>query len=243
MPSRHSLTRRRALAALGTIGAGALLGACGDDEPGAAATPVTTSTGESATVPTRTTSTELGKLFDASARCSVTPEQTEGPYYFEVDRIRSDIREDRKGTRLELALRVRDSGCEPISDAVVEIWHCDAGGVYSGFDAGEGETYLRGAQVTNADGVVRFVTVYPGWYPGRTVHIHAMVLIDNETELTTQLYFDDAASAKVHAAGPYRAHAGRAPFNDDDGIFLEETLLTLRERDDGWLGLMTIDLD
>lgn len=240
--SDHRISRRSALAALGTIGAGALLGACGDDEPGAASTPVTTEEGAATTVPTRTTSTELGELFDASASCSVTPEQTEGPYYFDVDRIRSDIREGHEGARLELALRVRDRACAPIADAVVEIWHCDAGGVYSGFDGAEGETFMRGAQVTNEDGVARFVTVYPGWYQGRTVHIHAKVLIDNATELTTQLYFDDEVSAKVFAEAPYTAHQGRSNFNDDDGIFQAATLLTLREREAGWLGLMTIDL-
>lgn len=192
------MSRRHALATLGTIGAGALLGACGDDEPGAAATLLTTDEGASATVPTRTTSTELGELFDASARCSVTPEQTEGPYYFE-----------------------------------------DGGGAGGRSDD---ETYLRGAQVTNADGVVRFVTVYPGWYEGRAVHIHAKVLVDNQTELTTQLYFDDETSARVRARAPYTGRAGEPTTNGDDGIFSEVLLLTLRERGEGWLGLMTIDL-
>ena len=90
--------------------------------------------------------------------------------------------------------------CAPIKDAVVDIWHCDAGGVYSGFEAGEGERFLRGTQVTNADGIAEFTTIYPGWYQGRTVHIHAKVHLDSQTVLTTQLFFDDAVSAQVYDA-------------------------------------------
>src|SRR3954447_13650087 len=154
--------RRRALAALGTVSLGGLLAACGGgDDPGGS---VTTTQGETATVEPKTTpSAATGRLFDASATCAVTPELTEGPFYFDVDRIRSDITEDRPGTPLRVALRVRDAeSCEPIENAVVDVWHCDALGSYSGFDAasdggsgGSRTTYLRGAQVTNSDGVVQ----------------------------------------------------------------------------------------
>ena len=73
--------------------------------------------------PKTTTSGATAALFDDAASCAVTPEETEGPYYFDADKIRSDIREDRKGTRLRLALRVRDAGsCTPIQEAVVDIW-------------------------------------------------------------------------------------------------------------------------
>ncbi len=118
----------------------------------------------------------------AGSSCEATAELTEGPYYFDADALRSDIREDREGVTLRLGIRVRSAGdCAPIKDAVVDIWHCDAGGVYSGFEAGEGERYLRGTQVTNADGVAEFTTIYPGWYRGRTVHIHAKVHLDKQT--------------------------------------------------------------
>ena len=182
------LSRRQALGALGTISLGGLLAACGDGDDGAAGRTVQTTQGTTATVePKTTTAGAAGALFDDAASCAVTPEETAGPYYFDADRIRSDIREDREGARLRLALRVRDAAsCSPIADAVVDIWHADAGGAYSGFDGARGgarrgaggmaqsETrYLRGAQVTNADGIVEFTTIYPGWYPGRTVHIHA----------------------------------------------------------------------
>ena len=162
------IDRRQALGALGTISLGGLLAACGKDSGGGSAS-VATTAGETATVEPKTTTSEAtSALFDDAAGCTLTVEQTEGPYYFDADRIRTDIREDREGTRLRLALRVRDaSSCKPIPDAVVDIWHADAGGAYSGFDGATAQTrYLRGAQVTNAAGVAEFTTIYPGWYHG-----------------------------------------------------------------------------
>jgi protocatechuate 3,4-dioxygenase beta subunit len=237
------LSRRQALSAFGTVSLGALLGACGgSDDP--SPTPVATTDGGTATVEPKTAAGDgLVAKLDASASCRQAVEQTEGPYYFDADRIRSDIREDRDGTPLRLALRVRDArGCEPIADAVVDIWHCDAGGVYSGFDAGDGERFLRGAQVTNADGIARFTTIYPGYYQGRTVHIHAKVHLDSQTVLTTQLYFDDAVSDRVFAAQPYASQGERDQRNDGDGIFDESLLLTLERSGEGYLGLMTVDV-
>jgi protocatechuate 3,4-dioxygenase beta subunit len=240
--------RRRALAALGTVSLGGLLSACGggDDDSGGS---VTTTQGETATVEPKTTpSGATGEMFESSATCTVTPELTEGPFYFDVDRIRSDITEDRQGARLRVALRVRDAeSCEPIENAVVDIWHCDALGSYSGFEQGggaEGTTYLRGAQVTNSDGVAQFKTIYPGWYPGRTVHIHAKVHLDNQTVLTTQLFTTREYDDKVFARAPYTEDPGRDTFNEDDGIFDESLVMTLSDDGDagGVLGVMTFDV-
>lgn len=173
------------------------------------------------------------------------------------------------------------SSDNPVANAAVEIWHCDAGGVYSGFEvaslkstfgrdglggehpaaplgaednnrpsppdqsglsnhdigggsvsdgsysAGEQEaqptdegTYLRGAQMTNAEGIVRFSTIYPGWYPSRTVHIHVKVHIDRDTVLTTQLFFEDSLSDQINSTvSPYNEHTGRDTKNDSDSIF------------------------
>jgi protocatechuate 3,4-dioxygenase beta subunit len=233
------LNRRRALTAFGTVSLGALLAACGEDSP-TRSTSVATTEGPEATVQPQTAAGD--DLFEGAGTCRVTSEQAEGPFYFDVDSIRSDIREDREGVPLRLALRVRDAeACAPIADAVVDIWHCDASGVYSGFDDGEGERFLRGTQVTNRDGVAEFVTVYPGWYPGRTPHIHAKVHLDRQTVLTTQVYFDDAVSERVYADAPYEP--GRDATNENDGIFDRSLVLTLREDGDGYLGALGFDVE
>jgi protocatechuate 3,4-dioxygenase beta subunit len=236
------LNRRQALAGFGSVSLGALLAACsGDDDT--ATTRVETSEGTTSTVEPKGSSTDLASRFDDAAACTRTAELTEGPFYFDVDRIRSDIREDRDGAKLRLGVRVRDAAeCEPIQNAVVDIWHCDAAGSYSGFQDADGETYLRGAQVTNADGIVEFTTIYPGWYPGRTVHIHAKVHIDKQTALTTQLCFADDFTAKVYRAEPYASDAGRDTFNQNDSLYSKELELTLSAEDGGYLGLITLDV-
>ena len=251
------IDRRQALGAFGTISLGGLLAACGGDA-GSQTTSVATTSGETATVaPKTTTSDATSARFDGGGSCTVTVEQTEGPYYFDADKVRSDIREDREGTRLRLALRVRDAECNPVPNAVVDIWHADAGGAYSGFDgssAGGGPggggggaqtstRYLRGAQVTNKDGIVEFVTIYPGWYQGRTVHIHAMVHIDNASVLTTQLYFEDELSDTVYAnSDAYNARGKRDQRNDSDGIFDVSLVVPARAEDGGYAGAMTFNL-
>ncbi len=242
--------RRQALAGAGVVTLGSVLAACGGGDETAE---VTTTDGGTATVRPKTDGrATAADLFDEAASCSLTPEETEGPYYFDVDKIRSDVREDRDGTTLRLALRVRDAtSCEPIENAVVEIWHCDALGIYSGFvaastgggGAADDETFLRGAQVTNGDGIVQFRTIYPGWYPGRTVHIHAKVHLDRTSLLTTQLYFDDAFTERIYGNAPYSQATGRDTFNSSDSIFDESLLLTLTGDGDGVTGAMTFDVE
>jgi protocatechuate 3,4-dioxygenase beta subunit len=226
------LNRRQAIAGIGTVSLAALLAACDDDEPSRS----------TATAEPRTTGEGRSGLFGDRSACTLTPEQTEGPYYFDVDSIRSDIREDREGVPLRLALRVRDADqCRPIRNAVVDIWHCDAAGSYSGFE--EEGSFLRGAQVTDADGVVEFTTIYPGWYPGRTVHIHAKVHLDRETVLTTQLYFDERTTAAVYRRAPYASDTGRDAFNETDPIFDGRLVLDLSEDGDGYLGVISFDVE
>jgi protocatechuate 3,4-dioxygenase beta subunit len=176
------IDRRQALGALGAVSLSGLLAACGSDDQETGT--VTTTEGGSSTVQKKSSTTgATAELFDESATCELTTELTEGPYYFDVDSIRSDITEDREGTKLRLALRVRDAAsCEPIENAIVDVWHCDALGICSGFESAsqggggpgptDDETYLRGAQATNSDGIVQFTTTYAGRYRGRTVHIH-----------------------------------------------------------------------
>jgi protocatechuate 3,4-dioxygenase beta subunit len=244
------LSRRETLAGAGAVGLGALISACGGDSGSTAQ--VTTTGGDTATVQPRSNG-NLAGLFDDTSACALSPEETEGPYYFDADSIRGDISEDREGIPLRLGIRVRDAACEPLRNAVVDIWHCDALGTYSGFEAASAgggfaggptdeERYLRGAQVTDADGIVEFTTIYPGWYRGRTVHIHAKVHVDASTVLTTQLYFDEEITAAVYEREPYASDSGRDTFNDSDGIFDERLLLDLSERDDGYLGLISFDV-
>jgi protocatechuate 3,4-dioxygenase beta subunit len=251
----RSFSRRRALAAFGSVSLGALLAACGDGGGGGGeSTDVSTTDGGTTTVEPKTKSgSATSALFDDSSSCTLTLQETEGPYYFDADSIRGDIREDRKGARLRLAIRVRDAdSCKPLKNAVVDIWHCDALGVYSGFEAAstggpgggrtDNERYLRGAQVTNADGIVEFVTIYPGWYRGRTTHIHAKVHVDNRTALTTQLFFDQDVTKRVYARKPYSEDQGRDTFNDNDNIFDQSLLLDLSEEGNGYLGVISFDV-
>jgi protocatechuate 3,4-dioxygenase beta subunit len=218
------VSRRQAIAGFGTVSLGALIAACSDDEPSSDASRERT-----------------GTDFDDARTCRVTAEQTEGPFYFDVDRVRSDIREDREGAPLRLGVRVRDaSDCTPLPDAVVDVWHCDAEGAYSA----EPDTYLRGAQVTDRDGVAEFTTIYPGWYPGRTIHIHAKVHVDNRTALTTQFYFDDTFSARVFTRhDPYPGESNRDGFNSSDALYDENLELTLSEARDGYRGRITLDVE
>jgi protocatechuate 3,4-dioxygenase beta subunit len=195
-------------------------------------------------------------------RCAVSrpwADQDEGPYHREDQARRRDVVEDRDGVALQLGIRVaRDDGA-PVVDAAVEIWQCDALGRYSGFPPPDDpvvvtaatasraeylpdDTFLRGVQDADADGMVEFRTIYPGWYPGRTVHIHAKVHIDRQTVLTTQFYFDDAFSSKVFDAAPYASESGRDAFNDADSLYDSELELTLSDDRDGYRGLITLDV-
>lgn len=247
------IDRRRALGALGAAGLGTLVAACGggDDEPPSAGSSTTTTSAGTAAGTPGTPGTpgtrSLAERFDDAATCALTPEQTEGPFYIDVDSIRGDITDGQDGVPLRLGIRLLDEACAPIPDAVVEVWHCDARGRYSGFEGAEpgagpsdDERYLRGGQVTDRDGIVAITTIYPGWYPGRTTHVHAKAHVSNAEALTTQLYFDDEVTARVHGREPYAAAGGADTTNGDDGIFSPDTMMTLAEDGDGWLGLITL---
>lgn len=165
-----------------------------------------------------------GTLSAADRTCVVRPQQTEGPFFVDDERLkRADIRSDpgtgrrSAGKAVNVALlvsRLNGGNCEPLPGAQVDLWQCDALGVYS--DAQE--KFLRGYQITDARGAVRFLTVYPGWYPGRTVHIHFKIRAKNH-EFTSQLYFDDDLTDLVHAEAPYSARGRRRTRNANDGIY------------------------
>jgi protocatechuate 3,4-dioxygenase beta subunit len=153
--------------------------------------------------------------------CVLAPEQTEGPYYIPNEAVRRNITERRPGTTLLLrAFVVNASTCRPIKSAAVDVWHADAAGVYSGFGEGSNNrTFMRGVQRTNAKGLALFRTVYPGWYPGRTVHIHVKVHLGGNVVHTGQLYFPDAVTDAVYRTAPYSSRPNRSTRNSDDAIY------------------------
>jgi protocatechuate 3,4-dioxygenase beta subunit len=232
-PDPRRIRRREAIAGLGAIGAGgayALWRA------------------------TQGNGSELAERAHLAARadqCVLQPELTEGPYYLDAAIFRRNVTEGRPGEVLELRFRVQDSeSCEPIKNATVEIWHADADGGYSGFDDPSNSTYLRGQQKSDKDGKVEFRTVYPGWYSGRTPHIHIKVHVNGNTVHTGQLFFDEGTTAKVYSEGIYAANGAQDTTNASDSIFAgsggKSTLKLSRRRNkkgrkiDGYLGKLKL---
>ena len=156
--------------------------------------------------------------------CTLYPRQTEGPFYLDLDSIRQDITEGKAGAVLSLVVKVQDEACAPLKDLAVDVWHCDAAGVYSGFPGQlggldtTGMTFLRGTQLTDADGAAGFTTIYPGWYPGRTTHIHFKVHSSSTMEATSQIYFPEDVTSEVYGTAPYDARGQKDTANDADGI-------------------------
>ena len=238
IPIGRVLSRREALAFLGATGALLFLG-CSDSSA---------------------TSSDMG---DTSSSCVVRPELTEGPYYVDEELLRSDIRSDpsdgtiRPGALLALTFnvsRAAANACSPLAGAIVDLWHCDALGVYSdvldpSFNT-SGKKFLRGYQVTGSDGVARFTTIYPGWYQGRAVHIHFKIRsaasAASAYEFTSQLFFDDSLTDQVHATGPYASKGQRTLRNSGDGIYNgggSQLVLDVTGTADGYAATFNIALD
>ena len=272
------LSRREILSLFGVGGAAALVVACtgGDDDEDATptqaasvaestatsapeATATTAATGSTGSSTGATTSAE--ETSTSLPSCIVLPELTEGPYFVDEKLERSDIRADSEsghvmdGTPFVLTLNVvsvSGASCAPLEGAMVDIWHCDAQGAYSGFnDTAEGfntvgEDWLRGFQNTDANGRVQFTTIYPGWYRGRATHIHFKVRKDN-LEFTSQWFFDDSLSDEVHATEtPYneKGAAGRLQ-NSNDNIYQQSSgmlLLDVQPSDDGYAATFDIGI-
>ena len=196
--------------------------------------------------------------------CVVRPEQTEGPYFLDEKLNRSDIRSDpsdgsvRPGVPLRLEFhvsRVSGTTCSPLNGAIVDVWQCDALGVYSdvrdmnaGFDS-RGKKFLRGYQTTDTNGRVEFLTIYPGWYAGRTVHIHFKIRNDPTSrraqEFISQLYFDESTTDQVYKLSPYNTKARRSTTNDTDFIFRrggKQLIPTLTKQDQGFSAKFEIGL-
>jgi protocatechuate 3,4-dioxygenase beta subunit len=193
--------------------------------------------------------------------CVVRPELTEGPYFVDEKINRSDIRSDpsdgsiKAGTPLEIEFLVSQIGknsCQPLPEVTVDVWHCDALGVYS--DVGDrsfdttGQKFLRGFQTTDKNGIAKFTTIFPGWYQGRTVHIHFKIRGNSSGknyEFTSQLFFNDEITDKIHSQNPYSEKGQRTLKNDRDGIFNEggnQLLLSLTPSNQGYKAKFEIGL-
>jgi protocatechuate 3,4-dioxygenase beta subunit len=197
------LSRRRVLGWLGGLGLAVVIPGCAD---------------ESSSSPAAATATTEEATATTSPDCVLTPEVTEGPYYLDLDLMRSDITEGRSGLPFDLQIKVVDAdSCEAIKDVAVDVWHCDAEGVYSGVQGDDG-TFLRGVQVTDGAGDATFRTIFPGWYTGRAVHIHLKVIQGGQT-WTGQLFFDDATLEAAYAKEPYLSRGPADVPNSADGIF------------------------
>lgn len=214
------LSRRRALRLLGLGGGAAALAAGGVlaqtelAQRGAGGTSAGTGTGT------------------GLPGCVVRPAMTEGPFYVDEDLRRSDVRRDTttgkvsEGVPLTLEFvtsRVAVGGCTPRANVLIDLWQCDALGVYPGVQGNTGD-FLRGAQVTNARGRATFTTIYPGWYPGRAVHIHFKLRPLNAAgrvtgEFTSQLFFPEEVTDRVHARAPYSRKGRRTTLNATDGLY------------------------
>lgn len=244
-PRIRPLTRRAALGLLGAAGAVAVAGCAGGaGQGGSAGTGSETGTGTGTGSGTGT-GTGTG-----SGLCVLTPEVTEGPYFVDNQLNRADIRGGRTGQILNLNFNIynaNSSGCEALSGVQLDIWHCDAIGYYSGVSSNGGansgtlgQNWLRGYQVSNDSGNVSFVTVYPGWYSGRTTHIHIKARLYNGSRTltaTSQVFFDEAITSTVYRNNaPYNTHGTNGQkdrSNASDNIYREDLLLDLAPSSDG----------
>ena len=234
------LSRREVLALMGAVSISAVAAACAPGSIASGLASPTTPAGASAT----TTATAVAGASSLPS-CVVVPALTEGPYYVDEKLERADIRVDTStgkavdGAVLTLAWvvsKVDGTACVPLEGVLVDVWHCDAAGEYSDVGSEQGHDFLRGYQHTDANGLATITTIYPGWYQGRAVHIHFKIRTDPAAttggfEFTSQLFFDDAFSAKVFATGAYAGKGTPDTLNAADSIYQQSQGMTLLDVD------------
>ncbi len=217
----HDQGRRDFVILMGSVAAAGALGCGGPSAPTTTSLPAASPAASSPTA--------------GATSCVVRPALTEGPYFVDERLNRSDIRSDpasgsvRPGVPLQLTFaisRLSGTTCAALAGVFVDVWHCDALGVYSdvadmGFNT-RGSKFLRGYQQTDAAGRAQFTTIYPGWYAGRAVHLHFKIrtsLSGPASEFTSQVFFDEAVTDRVHAQSPYSQKGRRNTSNASDGIY------------------------
>jgi protocatechuate 3,4-dioxygenase beta subunit len=189
---------------------------------------------------------------DSGTACALYPTQTIGPCYAQGPMMREDISDGLDGLPIRLSfLVVKSDGCTPVPDASIDIWHSGSQGIYSAYATGTvcnpgnddvlSEMFCRGVQTTDENGRANFSTVFPGWYTGRTIHIHFTVRVGGQEYVTSQLYFEDALSDEILAQGQYAARGKRDTNNQSDMLFSsggakpEQVLFDTAKRPDGVL--------
>lgn len=261
------LTRREILKLLGTAGAasGAILTGCdvrpADTEQVSGAATLASDT-VAATEPATAAATAAADT-GAIPECVVRPALTGGPYFVDERLNRSDIRTDpstgefKQGVPMRIKVivsRLDSSACTVFPGMTVDVWHCDAQGVYSDVTDPDfntvGQQFLRGYQITDDSGVAEFTTIYPGWYPGRAVHIHFKLRTDPDSEtgseFTSQWFFEESLTDLVHAREPYASRGYRTLKNEGDNSFRaagEEMILQLSPEEDGYLARFAVAID
>ncbi len=230
-PSNEELrlvSRRSALKLFGGAGL-AVIAACTTD------TVIGSTSTTAATATTTTAAIAVGSTFGGDGSCVLIPEETEGPYPLDLsgseEFFRSEISEGRPGVPLTLTLSLVDvsTGCAAIEGARVDVWHCDADGVYSGHrqpgNDTTGETFCRGIQLSDGNGQVTFQTIYPGWYQGRITHIHFQVFFEGGLAATSQIAFPEEITAAVYAVEPYAAKGPNTSVRSfaEDNVFRDGT--------------------
>ncbi|MFE6178117.1 intradiol ring-cleavage dioxygenase [Streptomyces sp. NPDC056464] len=265
-----SITRRRAIAVTGgTVAVGGL-----------AVAGYQSAFADTSSTATDATAAASASASESSGCMTLMSSVTEGPYHLDGALVRKDITEGKSGVPLTLRLTVVDAtdGCTPVKGAAVEIWHCDAWGYYSGYttanpggsapaesedgSTADDDTYLRGYQIAGANGVVKFETIFPGWYTPRTCHIHLKVHTGGQKEdgtyeggkvnYTGQLFFDDEIAEEIFTLEPYSKHSGSYTTLDNDMVYdgggASSGLLTLKavhKKDPakGYKGFLTVAVD
>jgi len=228
------------------------------------------------------------RAMPSTPACVLTTEQEEGPFYVDASKVRRDITEDKQGVPLQLKIAlVNAKTCSPLANAALDIWHCDAMGVYSAFTdvkmgpppgAGPGgrppmgpppegfgpppgmgnrhldkTRFLRGIQPTDSSGMAQFQTIYPGWYQGRTIHIHMKVHVGGNVAHTGQLFFPEDITERIAKLQPYAKHSDlHLTTQAEDHVFQDEhgapglvTLARIQPRSDsaGFIATVTVAVD
>lgn len=246
--------RRRALALLGSLTGAAVIAGCHSSGSSGSSNSNSTASGG-----TSSGGSSGGSSTGGSDSCILIPEETAGPYPLQAvlsnsAMVRSDITEGKSGVPLTLALKLVDvnNGCAPITDASVYVWHCDKDGVYSGYSQPgadtRGETFCRGIQDVDSEGMVLFETIYPGWYTGRITHIHFQVFLfsSSSATATSQIAFPEAITTEVYNSTLYATHGQNSSVSgfSQDNVFSDGVSYQLAEVtgdvENGYLATLTV---